>query len=64
MIYDTRIWLPLKDIPNQEGFKFVGLTKSLKEINCVVEKDENTSLHFIRYFDILQSWRYVYDKKN
>jgi hypothetical protein len=52
-------FLPLSYIPNEDGFKFIGLTYEGQEIECKVVKDPETGLHSIEnnLFQSLQSWR-------
>lgn len=38
---------PLKDIPNTHGYIFTGVTKDNKQIECIVEREEKTGLHYI-----------------
>ena len=54
---------PLKDIPNQKGFALTGITKDNQQLECSVERDEKTGLHYIvekqtgvRCFDNLAGW--------
>jgi hypothetical protein len=54
----------LKDIPNQKGYILIGITKDGKQIECIVERDEKTGLHYIvekqtgmRCYDKLAGWQ-------
>ena len=54
---------PLKDIPNQEGYTLTGIAKDNQKLECIVERDEKTGLHYIvekqtgaRCFDKLAGW--------
>lgn len=38
---------PLKDIPNKQGYTLTGITKDHEQIECIIERDEKTGLHYI-----------------
>lgn len=54
---------PLKDIPNQQGYILTGITKDNRQLECIVQRDEKTGLHYIvekatgaRCYDKLAGW--------
>lgn len=56
--------LELRDIPNREGFKFIGIAKDNTRHNCEVYKDEQ-GLHRIKgiaYID-LAGWERIKEQK-
>ena len=51
----------LGDLPNHEGFEFIGITRDDTEIRCIVKKD-SVGFHRIYSNDVpvyhkLKSWR-------
>jgi hypothetical protein len=52
-----------EDLPNQDGFHFVGLTTD-GEVNCMVKKDQEKLAHYVvgaKYCDLI-GWRNVRQK--
>lgn len=49
---------PLRDLPNETGFKFVGITHKWERIDCVVYRESPNGLHKVRgvKFDDLLGW--------
>ena len=60
--------LRLIDLPNREGFKFIGVCKDDTEMECYVWKDE-TGCHTVRdregnrVFKQLKAWRMYEDNR-
>lgn len=55
-------YLPLYDIPNRDGFQFIGLRVDSTEARCVVRKDEKMHAHFVdgeARFVELKAWRFI-----
>lgn len=48
---------PMTDLPNREGFRFMGRTRDGQEIECVVARNFLTKLHSVAEYDRLVGWR-------
>jgi hypothetical protein len=61
MVYANDVIRSLKDLPNHNGFKFIGVKKDGTCVDCHVERDSQTNTHFVAGgagFDELQGWKY------
>ena len=53
----------LRDIPNQHGFQFIGITHQGNEIDCVVKRNNGSLIHMaydmfnVPVFKSLKGWR-------
>lgn len=51
-----------RDLPNREGFAFIGIRGDGKEAICIVRQDPETKCHYvdglIKFCD-LAGWRYL-----
>ena len=61
MVYAFDVVRPLANLPNQNGFKFIGVKKDGACVDCHVTFDKDVGIHVVAggaQFDELQGWKY------
>ena len=61
MVYAFDVVRPLANLPNHNGFKFIGIKKDGTCVDCHVTFDKAAGIHVVAggaQFDELQGWKY------